>query len=88
MIQPIRNQVLVRPFPSDEVSAGGIFVPDSARKPSNKVTIVSVGKGSKDRPMKLKPGSTGYRAFELGLSIMIDGQLHYIMDMDAIIAQE
>jgi chaperonin GroES len=83
---PIRNQVLVKPFPADEISEGGIFVPESARKVSNKVKIVSVGGGTNARPMKLKTGQTGYRVQGWGCDILVDGELHFIMDMDAIIA--
>ena len=85
---PIRTQVLVKPFPSDEVSEFGIIVPESARKPSNKVKIVKVGNGVKDKPMKLKPGQTGYRVKDWGCDVLIDDELHFIMDMDAIIAIE
>ena len=85
---PIRTQVLVKPFPSDEVSEFGIIVPESARKPSNKVTVVKVGNGTKDKPMKLKAGQTGYRVQDWGCDVLIDGELYFIMDQDAIIAIE
>lgn len=87
-INPIRNQVLVKPFPPDEVSEGGIFVPLSARKPSNKVLVVKTGNGTKDRPMKLKEGQVGYRVMDWGMDIMIDGELHFIMDSGAILATD
>jgi chaperonin GroES len=86
-MQPIRNQIVCKPFPSNEVSEFGIIVPESARKPSNKVTITEVGNGTVERPMKLKEGDVGYRVKDWGQDILIDGQLHYIMDMDAIIAK-
>jgi co-chaperonin GroES (HSP10) len=85
---PIRNQVLVRPLPTEEVSEGGIFVPLSARKPSNKVMIVKTGNGTKDRPMNLKKGQVGYRVKDWGMDVMIDGELHFIMDSGAILATD
>lgn len=88
MIQPIRTQILFRPLPADEMTLGGLFVPESARQVNNKGTIVSVGNGTKDRPMKLKPGMTGIRVRDWGCDVIVDGQLHFIMDMDAIIALE
>jgi len=88
MIQPIRNQVLVKPYPSDSISEFGIIVPDSCKKVSNKVKIVAVGKGSKEKPMKLKAGDIGFRVFEWGCPIEIDGELHFIMDSDSILAKE
>ncbi len=86
MIQPIRNQVLVKPFPSDEISEGGIYVPDSVKKPSNKVTIIKTGNGTKEKPMRLKSGDVGHRVKDWGLEMLIEGELYYVMDSDAIIA--
>lgn len=83
---PILNQVLVKPFPSDEISEGGIFVPENARAVSNKVKVISVGTGTPKKPMGLKPGDTGYRVKDWGQEILIDNELHFLMDSSAIIA--
>lgn len=85
---PIRSQILVKPFPSDEISEGGIFVPESARRVSNKVRVVKVGVGTKDRPMKLKEGDVGYRVQDWGTELEINGELHFLLDQDAILATE
>lgn len=87
-MQPIRSQILCKPFPSDDVTEGWLFVPESVRKTSNKVKVIAVGNGTKDRPMKLQPGDVGYRVQSWGLEIMIDGELHVVMDQDAILAKE
>jgi len=86
MIQPIRNNVLVKPFKEDEVSAGGIIVPESYRKDGSKVKVVAVGNGTAKRPMKLKPDSIGFRVKDWGTPIEENGELYYIMDDTAIIA--
>lgn len=83
---PVRTQILVKPFPSDEISDGGIFVPLSARKTSNKVEIVAVGNGTPKRPMLLKAGQTGYRVKDWGCEVIVNGEKHFIMDQDAILA--
>ena len=57
-MQPIRSNVLAKPYPPDEISDGGIFIPESARSESNKMLIIAVGNGTKDRPMKFKKGHT------------------------------
>jgi chaperonin GroES len=85
-MRPILQNVLVRPYPSDEKSEGGIFVPESAREVSNKVFIVEVGNGSKEKPMKLKSGQTGFRVKDWGQEFIINGEKHYLMDQSAIIA--
>jgi chaperonin GroES len=85
---PIRNLVLVKPFPSDELSEGGIFVPESARRVSNKVRVVKVGNGTLKRPMKLKEGDVGFRVENWGTEVLIGGELHFLLDEGAIIAKE
>ena len=85
-MQPVRNNILFRPFPPEEVTESGILVPDSAKKTNNKGTIVKVGVGTLKRKMKLKEGQIGYRVRDWGTEVMIDGQQHFLMDMDAILA--
>ena len=36
-MKPVRNNILTKPFPPDEISEGGILVPESARKENNKM---------------------------------------------------
>lgn len=85
----IRNKILVKPFPADEESEGGIFVPESARKISNKVLIVDTGNGTATEPMKLKKGDTGFKVkdWKGEIEVMIGGELHYIMEQSSIIAK-
>lgn len=85
-MQPIRNNILVKPCQSDEVSVGGIIVPEKYRADSNKVEIIAVGNGTKDKPMQLKKGQIGHRVKSWGTEILIDGQKHFLMDADSIIA--
>ena len=53
-MQPIRNNVLFRPFLADEKTQGGIVVPDAYRGYSDKGEVVAVGEKS-----KLKAGVVG-----------------------------
>ena len=53
----ILNTVIVRPCKSEEISEGGIFVPESVQERNNKCVIVSHGKGSKLFPLNF-PWST------------------------------
>ncbi len=85
-MKPIRNQVLVKPFPAKETTDGGLFVPESVRKTSNKVLIVACGNGSPKKPMELKAGQTAFRVKDWGEEIEIYGEKHYLMDASAIIA--
>ncbi len=86
MIQPIRDNVLVKPYPSNEISEGGLLIPESAREVNNKVKVVAVGNGVAGKPMKLKVGDSGYRVKAWGQEILVDGELHFLMSQDAILA--
>lgn len=83
---PIRNNILVKCCPSDEVSLGGIIVPESYRADSNKVEIIEVGNGTKGKPMRFKKGQIGHRVKSWGTEILIDGSKYFLMDSDSIIA--
>lgn len=85
---PIRQNVLVKPYPPSEQTESGLFVPDTVKKPSNHVYIVAVGNGSPNRPMKLKAGQSGYRVKDWGQEVEYNGEKHYFMEQSAIIALE
>ncbi len=80
MVQPIRNQILLKPFRGDEFTAGGIVVPDSFRKESDKCEVVSVGGGTKTHSMKFKAGDIVFRVAEWGEPIEENGVRYYLVD--------
>ena len=88
MVKPIGNNILFKPFRGDEITEGGIIVPDNIRGQSNKGMIVAVGGGTKISPMKLKPNTIGFRVKDWGHEILIDGENHYLMEDKAILALE
>lgn len=86
MLKPIRNQVLVKAFKEDEMSSGGIIVPENARKEGCKIEIMAVGNGTPSRPMRLKPGMIAYRVKDWGIPVEDNGELYYLMEDVAILA--
>lgn len=86
MIKVIRDNVLVKPCKSSDVSDGGIIVPDSAKKPSQKVEVIAVGNGTAKEPMRLNPGDIGHRVKDTGTEIEINGELYFIVKQAWIIA--
>lgn len=85
-MRPIKNQIVFKPFPMEEKTEGGLFVPESFRGESNKGVIVEVGAGTKSRPMRLKKGDIGFRVHGWGNKIEENGEVVYLMDENAIIA--
>lgn len=83
MIQPFLNRVLIKPFASDEVTGGGIYVPENVRERNNKATVISVGEGTKKNPMQFNPGDVIYHIKEAGDAIIENGEkLFLISDVD------
>jgi len=87
MIRPIRENVLVKPFASDEKSAGGIIVSEAHREVSNKVNVVAVGNGTKILPMNWKEGDVAFRIKDCGDEVIIGGEKHFIVKSNWLIAK-
>ncbi len=83
----IRDNVLVKPFASDEKSIGGIIVSEAHRAVSQKVKVVSVGNGTKKSPMNWKEGDVAFRVKDSGDEILIGGERHFIVKSGWLIAK-
>ena len=57
-IRPLGDRVLIEPTAAEEVTMGGIIIPDSAKEKPLKGTVLAVGNGTKDEEMVLKKGDT------------------------------
>lgn len=79
MMQPIRDNILVKPFPPDEVTAGGILISEAHRPVNNKMKVIAVGKGTKKEPMLFNPGDTVFRVQGGGDEIEIEGEQYFIV---------
>ncbi len=88
MIQPIRNNVLVKPFMNEEKTEGGLIVPEAFRGESDRVEVIAVGQGTSKRKMTLSVGEIGYRVKGWGEQVIDNGTNYYIMDCSAIIAKQ
>lgn len=87
-MRPIRNNVLLKPFPSEDISEGGIFIPETAREISNRLVVVAVGNGIAGDPMKYKEGDVVYRVKNWGLLVIVNGEQMYMMSQKDILAYE
>ena len=86
-MRPIKNKVLVKPFPSDELSAGGIYVSEAHREVSNKMEVIAVGNGTSKTPMQFKPGDVAFRVKGCGDEFIINGEVHYLIEQSWLIAK-
>ena len=81
MIRPLRNYIAVKPLPTDNISEGGIVVPDSFKERGSKAEIVAVGTGTKDRPMRFKKGYICWHIKGAGTEF-IENEISYFLMPD------
>ncbi len=86
-IRPIRDRILVKPYPADEVSSGGIIVPDTAKEDSSKMLVVAVGSGTYKEKMQFSPGETVFRVKDDGDEILINGEKYFIVKQSHVLAK-
>jgi chaperonin GroES len=81
---PLHDRVLVRRIESDEKTAGGLIIPDSAKEKPQEGEVVSVGEGArKDSgeliPMAVAAGDKILFGKWSGTEVKIDGEDLIIM---------
>ena len=81
---PLHDRVLVRRIESDEKTAGGLIIPDSAKEKPAEGEIISAGEGArKDSgeliPMAVKAGDKVLFGKWSGTEVTIDGEELLIM---------
>ncbi|MBP6977428.1 MAG: co-chaperone GroES [Bacteroidales bacterium] len=85
-IQPLADRVLIEPAPAEVKTAGGLFIPDTAKEKPQKGTVVAVGNGKKDEPMTVKAGDTVLYGKYAGTEISLEGKDYLIMRESDIVA--
>lgn len=76
---PLHDRVIIRPATTEEKTAGGIIIPDTAREKPQKGTVVTAGPGKKDEPVTVKSGDTVLYGKYAGTEVNIDGEELLIM---------
>ena len=91
MIRPLGDKVVVEPLGEEEKSAGGIILPDTAKKKPQEGIVVAVGPGKvlddgKRAEIAVKPGDKVIYAKYGGTEVTIEGKEYVILDQDSIYA--
>jgi len=82
--RPLHDRVLVRRLESDEKTAGGIIIPDSAKEKPQEGEVVSAGTGARNdageiSPLEVKAGDRILFGKWSGTEVKIDGEELLIM---------
>ncbi|MEI7449700.1 MAG: co-chaperone GroES [Desulfomonile sp.] len=88
--RPLHDRVLVERVESEEVTKGGIILPDTAKEKPQQGKIIAVGTGKRTEegkiiPLELKVGDTILFGKYSGSEIKIEGTEYLIMKEDDVL---
>ena len=82
-LTPLADRVVVRPQEAEEVTSGGLIIPDTAKEKPQKGTVIAVGPGKVENGTKIemtvKDGDTVLYGKYAGTEVTIDGDDVLIM---------
>ena len=92
-LQPLGDRVVVKPMPKEEVTKGGIVLPDTAQEKPQEGKVVAVGPGKvndegKRIVMDVKKGDVVIYAKYGGTEVKIDGEELIILRESDILAKK
>ncbi len=90
-LKPLGSRVLVEPIDAEEVTAGGIVLPETAKEKPQKGKVLSVGPGDRDEDgdriaMDVKKGDVVLFAKYGGTEIKVDGKKLLILRENDLLA--
>lgn len=91
-IEPLGDRVVIRPTPKEEVSKGGIVLPDTAKEKPQDGEIVAVGRGKlsedgKRIAMEVKVGDKVIYSKYAGTEVKLDDEELIILRESDILAR-
>ena len=85
-VKPLADRVLVLPNPAEEKTAGGLFIPDTAKEKPLAGKVVAVGPGTKEVAMEVQVGDQVLYGKYAGTELQIEGETYLIMKQADILA--
>ena len=84
--RPLHDRVLIKVLDSEEKTAGGIIIPDTAKEKPQKGIVVAVGSGTKENPITVKVDETVLYGKYSGTELKYEGKDYLIMRESDILA--
>ena len=89
-LRPLQDRILVKRIEEQEKTAGGIYIPDTAKEKPVMGMVVSVGNGKKGEdgkviPLDVKAGDKVLFGKYSGNEVKVDGDEYLIMREDDIL---
>ena len=86
MIKPLADRVLIEPKEAETKTAGGIYIPDTAKEKPQQGTVVAAGPGKKDEPMEVKVGDQVIYGKYAGTEVSVEDKKYLIVKQSDILA--
>ncbi len=83
-VRPLHDRILVRRMAEEEKTAGGLFIPDTAKEKPQRGEIIATGKGritedGKVLPLEVKSGDRILFGKYSGTELKLDGEEYLMM---------
>jgi len=90
-LKPLGNRLVVEPVEEDEVTAGGIVLPETAKEKPQKGSVLAAGPGDRDDsgnriPMDVSVGDKVLYAKYSGTEVKVDGKKLLILRESDVLA--
>jgi len=92
-LQPMEDRIVVRPAESEERTASGLVIPDTAKEKPQQGTVLAVGPGKRAEqtgeliPLDIKVGDTVVYSKYGGTEITVDGEDLLILSSRDVLAK-
>ncbi len=89
-LRPMQDRIIVKRLEEETMTAGGIFIPETAKEKPQKGEIIAVGNGKKTEdgkviPLDVKAGDKVLFGKYAGTEVKIEGEEYLIMREDDIL---
>ncbi len=90
-IRPLHDRILAKRLQEEEKTAGGLFIPDTAKEKPLEAEVIAVGNGKvsedgKLRPLDVKKGDKILIGKYSGSEVKVNGEDHIILREDDVLA--
>lgn len=85
-IKPLGDRILVKVLETEEKTASGIVLPDSAKEKKAEGEVIAIGSGEKIQKLELKVGAKVLFGKYSGDEVEIDEVEHKILKEDEVLA--
>jgi chaperonin GroES len=85
-IKPLADRVLIEAAPAEEKTAGGIYIPDTAKEKPQQGKVVAVGNGTKDITLTVSVGDEVLYGKYAGTELNVEGKDYLMMRESDILA--